>query len=242
MTDLSIVIPFYNEEENVERVIEGLCSEFTKNDINYEIIAVNNGSYDRTPELLKKLADKFPPVKIVRVELNQGYGWGVIQGLKSASGKFVGYMAGDGQIRPENVVMVFEKMKAGGFEFAQGKRISRADGLLRKINSMVFNTLFQILFASPVTDIGSNPKIFTRSLYEKIYPVSKDWFIDSEVIIKSSGLDAKMTEIPLVFHKREKGSSHIKLSASFQMLKNLVTWKIRGIFTNMPPAKRGRNK
>ena len=226
--DLSIVIPFYNEEENVEKVCGDLSTEFTKHNIHYEIVAVNNGSYDKTPELLKKLSDKFPQIKVVTVEQNQGYGWGVIEGLKSASGNFLGYMAGDGQIKPEDVVRVFEKIKTGGLDFCQGKRISRDDGALRKINSKIFNTLFQLFYPSPLTDIGSNPKIFTRSLYEKISPVSKDWFIDSEFIIKSSSLGTKMSEVPLSFQKREKGSSHIKLSASFQMLKNILRWKFYG--------------
>ncbi|MFH2069958.1 MAG: glycosyltransferase family 2 protein [Elusimicrobiota bacterium] len=226
--DLSIVIPFYNEEENVEKVCGDLSNEFTKHSIHYEIVAVNNGSYDRTPELLKKLAGKYPQIKVVTVEINQGYGWGVIQGLKSATGKYVGYMAGDGQIKPEDVVRVFKKIKEEGLDFAQGKRITREDGFLRKINSKIFNILFQFFFPNPSIDIGSNPKIFTRSLYEKISPVSKDWFIDSEFIIKSSSLGAKMSEVPLSFQKREKGNSHIKLSASFQMLKNILRWKFYG--------------
>jgi len=229
--DLSIVIPFYNEEENVEKVCKDLIREFNANNLSYEIITVNNGSYDNTPKLLKKLSNEFPQIKTVTVEVNQGYGWGVVQGLRSTTGSYVGYMAGDGQIKPEDVIKVFEKIKSYGLDFAQGKRITRHDGLLRKIVSRVFNAIFQILFPCPLTDVGSNPKIFSHSLYKKISPVSKDWFIDSEVIIKSSVLGARMIEVPLIFQKREKGISHIHISSIIEMLKNMIVWKIRGLQT-----------
>lgn len=229
--ELSIVMPFYNEEENVEKVCYELIQELNKSKINYEIIAVNNGSYDRTPELLSKLANEFLQIKIVTVNVNQGYGFGVIQGLKYASGEYIGYMAGDGQIEPSDVVNVFNKIKQENLDLGQGKRIERHDGLIRKVISKGFNTIFQILFLSPISDIGSNPKIFRKSLYEKSCPItSKDWFIDSEILLKAVYLKSKIGEVPLVFKKREKGSSHVRPIAIIQMLKNMIIWKIKEIF------------
>lgn len=228
-TELSIVMPFYNEEENVEKVCEDLSREFARENINYEIVAVNNGSFDKTPELLDKIVKKIPQVKIITVKVNQGFGWGVIQGLNMASGEYIGYMAGDGQVSPSDVMRVFKKIKNENWDFGQGRRVKRNDGLIRKVSSLGFKSIFHLLFKSQIYDIGGHPKIIKRSLYEKIRPVSKDWFLDSEIILKSSYLTNNVGEVPLTFKKREKGRSNIKIRTVSEMLKNMIKWKIKMI-------------
>ena len=73
---VSLVIPFYNEEENIERVVSGLVNSFEKGSIDYELILVNNGSVDKSPQILEDLAKEKPDrIKVVHVLVNQGYGW-----------------------------------------------------------------------------------------------------------------------------------------------------------------------
>ncbi len=229
--DFSLVIPFYNEEKNVQKVCAEIIKEFDKQNLNYEIIAVNNGSLDRTGELLDSLAQQYSKIfKIVKVVVNQGYGWGVLQGLKVAAGTYIGYSVGDGQILAEDVFRVFKKAKEENLDFCQGKRSIRQDTLLRRLNTKVFNSIFHLFFPCRVSDIGSNPKIMKRTLYEKISPVSKDWFIDGEIILKTHLLNGKVKEIPVTSLKRERGESHIKITTIFEMLKNIFFWKIKTLF------------
>ena len=230
--EFSLVIPFYNEEENAEKVCLEIISEFDSRGLDYELIAVNNGSADRTPGILRKLAEKHPRIKIVDVGKNQGYGFGVIQGFGQAQGDYVGYSTGDGQISASDVYGVFSRMKEQGLDYAQGKRV-RKDTLLRRFNTKVFNFVFHACFPAKVRDIGSNPKIMKRGIFERISPVSKDWFIDGEIILKSYLLKGRMDEFPVAFRKREKGRSHIRLSSAFEMLRNIARWKLKTLFTKV---------
>lgn len=230
--EFTLVVPFYNEEENVEAVCREILGEFDSRNLEYEFIAVNNGSKDRTPGMLRGISAANPRMKVVDVDVNQGYGYGVIQGFRQARGAYVGYSTGDGQISASDVYGVFSKMKEQGLDYCQGKRI-RKDTFLRRMNTKAFNFTFHLFFPAGVRDIGSNPKIMKRNIFEKISPVSSDWFIDGEIILKSYLLKARMAEFPVAFRKREKGRSHIRFSSIFEMLKNIVKWKFRTLFTKV---------
>jgi len=220
-------MPFYNEEECVVGVVTDLLAACAADGLAFEIVAIQNGSHDRTEELLKGLATQHPQLRIIGIEVNKGYGFGVINGLKAAQGDYLAYMAGDGQVSPEDVLKVFSAMKERGLDFCQGCRAVRQVGLHRKMVSKVFNTLFRVLFRNSINDIGSNPKIMKRDLYAKILPVSYDWFIDSEVLLKTAALGARMAEVPVLFKKRETGKSHINILAVLEMLRNMFVWKSR---------------
>lgn len=226
--EFSLVIPFYNEEKNVQTVCEEIINEFNKQKVNYEIIAVNNGSFDRTGELLDSLAQQYSKMfKIVKIAVNQGYGWGVLQGLKVASGNYVGYSVGDDQISAEDVFRVFKKAREENLDFCQGKRTIRHDTLVRRLTTKVFNFSFHLFFPCQVYDIGSNPKIMKKTWYEKISPVSKDWFIDGEIILKTYLFGGKVQEVPVTFKKRKQGKSHIKIFSALEMLKSTLIWRIK---------------
>src|SRR5438552_18121238 len=95
---LSIVLPFYNEEECVERVIRDVHSALRG--LPFEIVAVQNGSRDRTEEILNCLTKHLPQLRIVVVPVNRGFGYGLIQGMAASTGEVVGFMPGDGQVDP----------------------------------------------------------------------------------------------------------------------------------------------
>jgi len=229
--DFSLVIPFYNEEKNVRRVCGELAGDFNARGISYEIIAVNNGSSDGTGAALAEVIGlNHGTFRLVNVPVNRGYGWGVLQGLKEAAGVRVGYSVGDGQISAADVLKAFDKSVAEDLDFCQGTRTARQDVLLRRINTKVFNALFRFLFPCGVTDVGGNPKIIKKSLYEKMFLTSRDWFMDCEVISKSYLLGGKMGEVPVASRKRELGESHIRIFSALEMLKNLVIWRCTSFF------------
>ena len=134
---LSLVIPFFNEAENIERVVNGLVNSFEKSSIGYELVLVNNGSIDESPQILENLAEEKPEnIKVVHVPVNQGYGWGIMNGLKIASAEYVGFMCGDAQIKPEDVVAVYRLIEQENCDLAKVKRVSRDYSLWRKIISL----------------------------------------------------------------------------------------------------------
>jgi glycosyltransferase involved in cell wall biosynthesis len=229
--NISVVIPFYNEEENVKRVVTGLVNSLERASIDYELVLVNNGSIDNSPQILEDLAKEKPDrMKVVHVSVNQGYGWGIINGLKIASGEYVGYMGGDGQIKPEDVIRVYYAISQGNCDLAKVKRISRKDGLLRKMVSLVYNRLFRLLFRVTSLDINGTPKIFRKDWLERFQLTAKDWFIDSEVMIKANYLNLKVSEVLVEFLRREKGRSHVEFTTILEFAKNMFNYRLgRGI-------------
>jgi dolichol-phosphate mannosyltransferase len=223
--DLSLVIPFYNEEDNVREVVTELVSIFNKSSSNFELVLVDNGSVDNSGKILEDLALENPEkIKVVHVPVNQGYGWGIISGLSDASGNYVGFMSGDGQIRPEDVLKIFQSV-SGDCDIVKANRKERRDGITRKALSTVYNFLFATLFNVHTSDVNGSPKIFKQELLSRIKPESKDWFLDAEVLIKAKCLNAKKTEVPVEFLRREKGSSHVKISAIYEFLKNMLNYR-----------------
>jgi len=226
---LSLVIPFYNEEKNVREVISGLSDTFERSSADYELILVNNGSSDKTPQILESLARKKPDaIKVVHVSVNQGYGCGIINGLKRVSEEYVGFMDGDGQIKPSDVLRVYSKLIDEDLDLCQVKRVAREDGPIRKFISYCYNFVFRFLFSLNVKDINATPKIMRRDIYEKLDLVSKDWFLDAEVIIKCTKMRCKIGEVSVTFHKRETGKSYVNLSTILEFLKNMIRCRLGG--------------
>ncbi len=226
---LSLALPFYNEEENVANVIHDLENAFASEGLeNYELLAVNNGSWDKTAEILKELNQKNPRVKIVTVPVNQGLGYGILQGFKAAEGDYVGFNCGDGQISAEDVMKVWRKLITGNFDLCKVKRVVRQDGLNRRFISAIFNTLCRVLFGIKSRDVNGIPKIMKREVLERLRLVSKDWFIDAEIMIKATQAGFKIGEEPVEFLKRKGGSSHVDFRALIEFFKNLLIYRFKG--------------
>ena len=85
--------------------------------------------------------------------------------------------------------------------------------------------IFYILFGVRSNDINAKPKLMKKEFYDKIEIISKDWFIDGEIMLNLNKLNYKFEEIPISFHKRDKGKSKVKLLASFEFLKNMIKYR-----------------
>lgn len=100
---LSIVVPCYNEAENIPKLLAAYAEVITRNDL--EIILVNNGSTDETAQVLMQLLPRYESfLKVVTVPVNQGYGFGILEGLRAATGEFIGWTHGDLQTPPRDVI------------------------------------------------------------------------------------------------------------------------------------------
>jgi len=226
MVKLSLVLPMYNEEAIAEKVIREIQEVFAQKQIDYELVIVKNGCKDRTGEIVDNLARKNPRIKPVLVTVNQGYGWGVINGLNSASGDIIGYVDGDGQVPPEDILRVYRGFEDPTQVFCKGIRYQRGDGIQRVFASFAFNGVFKVLFLNTVRDINGKPKLFKREFYQNLNLQSKDWFIDPEIIIKGLHKGYKPKEIVVHFDERKKGKSNVRLSTITEFAKNLIKWRI----------------
>jgi glycosyltransferase involved in cell wall biosynthesis len=223
--ELSIVIPLYNEEDNAAPVLKDIDYALKTALKAYEIIAVNNGSIDNTGLVLKKLEQEIPSLKVITVPVNQGYGWGILAGLKESSGSYVGFMCGDNQVEPAALIDVYNKAVNECLDLCKVRRIKRHDGAVRKIITFFYNIICPFLFSISAGDLNGTPKVFKRAVFEKLGLVSKGWFIDAEIMIKCARLGCRIGEVPIVFKKREKGSSKINPKAVIGFLKEMFRYR-----------------
>ncbi len=228
MPELSLVIPFYNEERNLSDFLSSLTLLFNSRKVDYAIIAVNNGSVDRTGELLESFAARNRRIRVVTIPKNIGYSFGITSGLKLASGTYVGYCWGDGQIVAGDVYRVFEALKAGKADICKIKRVYRQDSFFRRLESFMYNLIYRLLFSFNLKDINGCPKLMRREVLSALNPVSRDWFIDAELMIKAFRKKFKVLEIPVTYYRRNKGRSHVRLTTSLEFIKNAIKFKLRG--------------
>lgn len=136
--ELSIVIPLYNEEENIPELYRRLMRVILEMNVDYEIIFIDDGSKDKTLELLKNIREQNKNVKIIQFTRNFGHHVAVSAGLDFALGLIVITMDGDLQNRPEDIPKLIEKIN-DGYDIAYGQRIAREDSLRRKMYTKCFN-------------------------------------------------------------------------------------------------------
>jgi len=225
---LSLVIPFYNEEEIMEEVIHSIVEELVRSMLDYELVLVDNGSEDRTGAILERIAFQDNKIMPLHIKVNRGYGHGVIEGLKQCRGEYLGFMCGDGQIRPECITAVFSRLLKTEARFCKVRRVERKDDLPRRIITVVYNFLFPLLFRVKVRDINGTPKIFTRGFYKEMQPTCRDWFIDAEMVIRATRAGVPIEEVPVTFHERSRGKSKIGLAAILEFLRNMFIYRLKG--------------
>jgi glycosyltransferase involved in cell wall biosynthesis len=215
---LSVVIPCYNEESELPISMPPLLEALSRLGISHEVILVNNGSSDRTGELIDALAGLYP-VRRVEVPVNQGYGFGITQGMRAARGSLVCQMWADAQVSPDDVVQTIEiALATQPGTIVKVRRSVREDGFVRKLISLSWNGLFQAAFAGGGLDVNGCPKIYHREDLACLALEKKDSFLDAEAMVKAGLLGLRVIEVPVRFFPRARGSSKIKLmrySASF---------------------------
>jgi dolichol-phosphate mannosyltransferase len=220
----SLALPFYNEELNIVSVISTLTEALETAGFDFQLILINNGSTDRTPELISDLVISDHRLKSVTVEKNLGYGWGVIRGLEEADGEWIGFMDGDAQIAPRDVVRFLTSV-SDDYDMVKVRRSERHDGLIRSSVSEVYIIFFSLLFGISIYDINAKPVIFKREFLDVFKLNSRDWFIDAELMLKFDYLGLRIREIPVIFRKRMAGRSHVKPGTVIEFLSNISRYR-----------------
>jgi glycosyltransferase involved in cell wall biosynthesis len=220
-------MPCFNEEEVIGYTIPQFVAAFEKAGVRLELIAVDNGSSDGTGRILAELAGKGLPIVAPRVEVNQGYGFGILTGIRHATAPWVGMIPADGQVDAEDVVRLFEAVRhVKTPTLGKVRRRFRMDGLARKVVSIAYNVLVKLLWPRLRSiDVNGSPKILPRDVLEALELRSHDWFLDPEIMIKSHDLGVNVLEMNVFARMRGSGLSHVRASTCLEFFTNLLRFR-----------------
>jgi glycosyltransferase involved in cell wall biosynthesis len=235
--ELSLVIPCYNEEESIPYTLPMLLAGFQKAGHALEIVAVDNGSRDGTWKLLTALAAEHANVRPVKVEVNQGYGFGLLSGIPHARAPWVGFIPADGQVDAEDVVRLFEALApCGSSTLGKVRRRFRMDGARRKLVSIAYNGLVWCLWPGLGSiDVNGTPKIVHREVLARMQLESRRWFLDPEILIKAHYLGVRVLELNAFARMRGRGESNVRATTCWEFLRELLRYRFSG---HLGPWKR----
>lgn len=203
----SLIIPCYNEAANLPLLV-GRCRE-SLGESDTEIVLVDNGSTDDTPAALMRLIGGGGKIRSVRVEKNQGYGFGVLNGLQAARGNILGWTHADMQTDPADFLKaaaLFAKADDPANLFVKGRRRGRPLGDEIFTSGMaVFET---VLLGKPLVDINAQPTVFHRTFFESWTAPPHDFSLDLFAYFQAKAQGLKVARFDVVFGERAHGSSH----------------------------------
>jgi len=229
--DLSVVILCYCAGDSARLFVDNTVRSFKESGINdYELILVGNflDESDITPKVVAEIASKNNNIKYVAQKKQGMMGWDMKSGLALAEGNYIAVIDGDGQMPIDDLIRVYQKIKAELLDLVKTYRVERGDSVWRKVISFFYNLFFHILFPGlKARDINSKPKIFSSQALKKLDLRSDDWFIDAEIMIQARRYKLKIGELPTVFLGLSGRRSFVKIKAIFEFAKNLVIYRIK---------------
>lgn len=226
--ELSIVIPCYNEEKNIELVIKKL-EKILKNE-KVELILVDNGSSDNTQKEIKKYTKIYPSIKLVIIKKNIGYGNGIFQGLKSTRGTFLSWNHADLQIDPLTALRgleIIKKQPNPENTFVKGNRKGRS--FLDKFFEVGMSFFETIILGTYLYDINAQPNLFHKSLMKSIKDPPKDFSFDLYVYYIAKLKYRKVIRFPVKYYRRIHGHStwNFGLSSRFKLVKRTISFTFK---------------
>ncbi|HET9084399.1 MAG TPA: glycosyltransferase family 2 protein [Candidatus Limnocylindrales bacterium] len=205
---LSYFFPAHNEEANIEGLVAEAIDSLPAIADTFEIIAVNDGSRDRTQALADELTAAHPGiVRAVHHPTNLGYGAALRSGFAAARYELVAFTDGDRQFRVEDLARLTERLAAADNPDAVvGYRIRRADPLVRTLYARAYRLANRIFFGLQVTDVDCACKLFRREALEDIHVESDGAFFSAELLIKLRAAGRSVVEVGVPHYPRTAGS------------------------------------
>jgi glycosyltransferase involved in cell wall biosynthesis len=229
--DISVVIPAFDEVDNLKPLYEELKSVLDELDTGYEIIFVDDGSTDGSYEVLEKLHAHDRMVRVIQFRRNFGQSAAFAAGFEHAGGKSIVTLDADGQNNPADIPGLLAEMQTGDYDFVTGWRINRKEHFLRRTLSNVANRLINRSTGMLIHDRGCSLKAFDRDLVKNIRLYGELHRFLPELV---SAIGAKVTEVQVYDRPRQHGTSKYgSFSRTPRVLIDLFTvFFLMGFFTS----------
>jgi len=180
---ISVFFPCYNEQANIARTTRQALDVLEKLRADYEVIIVDDGSFDATGQIAEEIAAKNSRVKVIHHGTNLGYGAALQSGFEAASKELVFYTDGDGQFDMSEMPPLLALIKQ--YDIVTCYRINRQDNLVRRINAWCWTKLVCFLFGMKIRDIDCAFKLFKREIFDNIHLLSSGALIDTEILARA---------------------------------------------------------
>ena len=234
--ELSIVVPIYNEAENIEPLVVAVRAALGER-FAWELLMVEDGSTDGSRTVARGLGRKDPRIRLIPLARNFGQTAAMQAGFDAATGRVVVSMDGDLQNDPADIPMLIEKLDEG-YDLVAGYRVDRQDTLLtRKVPSWIANRIIARLTGVSIRDNGCSLKAYRRDLLDRMVLYSDMHRFIPAMAVATSG--ARVAEIPVRHHARQAGQSKYGLSRVWKVLSDLLAIKMITSFRSRPLAMFG---
>lgn len=225
---LSIVIPCYNEAENIPLILDRFDEVIKTNEI--EVVLVNNGSTDSSEDVINSLLPKYSFARSVLVPVNQGYGYGILQGLKSCNSSYLGWTHADMQTDPKDVIKAFEiieKSKESETVFLKGDRKGRP--LFDQIFTSGMSLYETLYLKERLYDINAQPNIFPKTFFDTWEKPPYDFSLDLYALYMARKINLKVIRFKVLFPERIHGFSswNTGIKAKWKFIKRTIDFSVK---------------
>ena len=230
-TDISIVIPVYNEEENIPHLAESLQSVLEKLGKKYEVLLIDDGSKDKSYEKLADIHEKNKNFKIIRFRRNYGQTQAMRAGFDNAAGDIIITLDADMQNDPSDIPAILKKMEQG-YDIVSGWRKNRQDRLFsRRMPSVIANRLISRLFNVHIHDYGCTLKAYKKDILDNIELYGE---MHRYIPAVASWMGVEIAEIPVNHHPRKFGKAKYGISRTVRVILDIITIKFLLTYSKKP--------
>ena len=216
---LSVIIPIFNEEKNIEPLLDAIYESLGKLDYKFEVIAVNDGSTDGTQEALLAAESKYQQLRVINFKRNFGQTAAMSAGFDQSQGDIIIPIDSDLQNDPSDIGKLLKKIEEG-YDVVSGWRKNRKDHAIRRnFLSKMANKLISFLFKLKIHDYGCTLKAYRKSCIEHVHLYGE---MHRFIPVYASLVGARVTEIEVNHHPRIHGESKYGMSRIFKVLLDLM--------------------
>jgi glycosyltransferase involved in cell wall biosynthesis len=213
VSKFELVVPAYNESKNLAMLVKRAAEAAQKENLSadeFQFVIVNNGSKDNSKQVLAELAQgEFKTwFRVVNVEVNQGYGFGVWQGLKSTTSTIVGWSHADMQCDPADAIRAYKQVLQNLPQKTLVKGVRSGRDWKDRFVSRVFETFGRVILGLKIFEVNAQPKVFSRDLLAQIKNPPFTFAFDLYVLYQSQKNDYALQTIPVLFPPRIHGVSN----------------------------------
>ena len=202
---LSLILPCYNEEQNIAAAVKDVSDWMTASKTDGEIIVVNDGSKDGSMQVLESLKASYPLLKILNREKNGGYGIAIRDGCDAATSEWIAFMDSDGQFHASDLsVLIAESDK---YPFVTGRRSHRADSFVRNVFGKILGAMNVLVLGLWVRDVNCGMKMFRRDIWKDIRPTrGVEKLFNTEMFLHLKRKKIAWTQVNVPHYPRTAGT------------------------------------